>query len=425
MVRVRKFNSSKGSVFWAAIIGNILEYYDFTVCIVFSVEIGKTFFPADSGISQILGALLAFAFGFISRPVGAVVLGYVGDRYGRRSALLCSALGMTFSTFGIGFLPGYGTIGVFAIPLLFVFRMIQGFCISGEGTGAAIFILEHCKVKRLSLMAGVVNSTNIGGTVLATLVSLGLRHFFPDKDFVWRFAFISGGLFGLLALFLRWKVSETPIFAIMQKQKGGVRDGIRKVVKDSWRQMVLTFIIGSFAGSIVQLIKGYVNVYYQDIMGLPAQISLIYLMYTSIVLMISMIVFGALGDMVGKSRVLIGSGIAAIVFSIPALLFMSGPSLSHHIIALTLLALIAGAASASAYAFVILIFEPSQRFFGVSVSYNLGIALFGGTSPLIARGLVEMFGNSYSPAYYIILLAALFLVAMNKTRSFIIPKDYL
>ncbi len=415
----------KGSVFWAAIIGNVLEYYDFTVYIVFTIEISKAFCPSGSHTSQIWWALIAFAFGFLARPLGGVVLGYVGDKFGRRTALLSSALGMTFSTFSIGILPSYDSIGFFAILMLFVLRLIQGFCISGEGTGAAIFILEHSKVKRLGLMAGIVHSTNIGGTLLAIFVSFALRHFFPQyQDFIWRFAFISGGLFGLFALFLRWHVAETPIFAVMKQQRGQVKDGIMNVVRSAWRKMFLTFVIGSFTSSMVQFIKGYISVYYQEEMGLSHHTSLMYLMYSSVVLMISMVIFGGLGDVFGKSRILIGSGIMAIIFIFPALWFMSGPNTLDHIIGLTMLDVIAGAASASAYAFVISIFEPSQRFFGVSVSYNLGIALFGGTSPAIAKLLGNLVGDSYAPAYYITALSIMFLITMFKMKPFIAPKDY-
>jgi MHS family proline/betaine transporter-like MFS transporter len=417
--------SSKGSVFWAAVVGNLLEYYDFTVYVVFTIEISKAFFPSSSNFSQIWGALMAFAFGFLARPLGGVVLGYVGDRFGRRTALLASAIGMTSSTFAIGVLPNYETIGFFSILLLCIFRLIQGFCISGEGTGAAIFILEHSKVKRLGLMAGIVHSTNMGGTLLAIFVSFALKHFFPQyQDFIWRFAFIFGGLFGLFALFLRWHVAETPIFAIMKQQRGRVKDDIMSVVRSSWHKMFLTFVIGSFTSSMVQFIKGYIGVYYQEEMGLSSHLSLMYLMYNSVVLMISMMVFGGLGDIFGKSRILIGSGAMAIIFAFPALWFMSSADTLYHIIGFTILDVIAGAASASAYAFVISIFEPSQRFFGVSVSYNLGIAIFGGTSPAIAKLLLNLIGDPYAPAYYIIVLSILFLISMFKMKPFIAPKDY-
>lgn len=414
---------NKSSVFWAAIVGNILEYYDFTVYIVFSIEIGRTFFPNDLGISQVLGSLLAFAFGFLARPLGGIVLGHLGDKFGRKTALVCSALGMTCATFAIGILPGYEVIGPLAILALFVFRLIQGFCISGEGTGAAIFILEHYKVKRSGLMAGIVHSTNIGGTLLATFVSLALRHMLPEVTFIWRFAFLFGGLLGIFALFLRWKVSETPIFAMMQKQKGAAKEGMMCIIRSSWRKMFLTFVISSFASSMVQMIKGYVNVYYQDVKGLSAQTSLVYLMYTSVVLMISMVSFGGLGDRFGKARILVLSGFMAMLLSLPALWLMSGPTVFHHILALTLLDIIAGAASASAYAFVISIFAPAQRFFGVSVSYNLGIALFGGTSPVIARFLVNIFGKEYAPSYYIIVLSILFLITMFQMRGLLVQKE--
>src|SRR5690242_17310489 len=131
------------SVFFSAISGNILEYYDFTVYSVFSSVIGRTFFPTASEFAQIVMALGIFAVGFVTRPIGGIVFGYIGDRYGRRIALIISMLGMTIPTFTIGLIPTYEQIGIYAPVTLVVMRLIQGLCISGEGAGAAIFILEH------------------------------------------------------------------------------------------------------------------------------------------------------------------------------------------------------------------------------------------------------------------------------------------
>lgn len=414
---------NRATVFCAAIMGNILEYYDFTVYIVFSIEIGKAFFPSNSPLTQILGSLGGFAFGFLARPIGGIFLGRLGDSFGRKAALLCSALGMTISTFAIGFLPSYASIGVTATVLLMLFRLVQGFCISGEGTGTAIFVLEHYGIKKPGLISGIVHSTNVAGTLLAALVALSMKTWIPHSKDTWRLAFALGGILGTCALYLRLRVSETPIFKISQKQKLESKQSAIKILRSRWKQMLLASTCAALASSLVQFVKGYVNIYCQDILKLSDWLSLSYLIYASVILMASMIIFGALTDKLGKAKVLIWSGIMSILLSFPSLLLMSGASLMQHILALTILSMVAGAASASAYAFVITLFRPSQRFFGVSVSYNLGIAIFGGTSPLISRWLVDLIGKDYAPAYYTVGVALLFLaVAFQMKSVFLKPK---
>ena len=126
-------------VFLSAISGNIMEYYDFTVYSVFAVALGKVFFPSSSATVEMIYSLGVFAVGFLTRPIGGIVFGYIGDRYGRRVSLIMSMLGMTITTFAMGMIPGYDTIGIMAPVLLVCLRLIQGLCISGEGAGAAIF----------------------------------------------------------------------------------------------------------------------------------------------------------------------------------------------------------------------------------------------------------------------------------------------
>ena len=204
--------NKRKSIFLSAISGNILEYYDFTVYAVFSLSIGQAFFPSDSQLSQTLSSLSVFAVGFLMRPIGGIVFGYIADKYGRRVSLIISMLGMTTTTFIIGFIPTYSEIGYSAPILLVIMRLIQGLCISGEGAGAAIFILEHYQNLRPGFTAGIVHASNIAGTLLASVVGIILEQLLPGLDFAWRFAFILGGIFALVLLISK-KVSKNHAIA--------------------------------------------------------------------------------------------------------------------------------------------------------------------------------------------------------------------
>ncbi len=407
------------SVFFSAISGNILEYYDFTVYSVFSAIIGKTFFPGDSEFVQVMASLAVFAVGFLTRPIGGILFGYIGDRYGRRISLIISMLGMTLPTFVMGLIPSYQDIGLYAPITLVIMRLIQGLCISGEGAGAAIFILEHYQNMRPGFTAGLVHGSNIAGTLIASFIGIIIEQYFFGVDFAWRFAFLIGGFMGIVGFYLRLKVSETPIFIMLAEKKKILKKPFTHVVSTAWRPMFITFCVGAVASSILYLVKTYVNVFYHNVMHLDNTTALFYLSYTSFVAMLTMPLFGSLADNIGKFKTIIIAAAAILLLALPTLLLMSSTIMWHQITALTVLGMLGGAISGAAYIFIISLFTPEQRFSGVAFSYNLGIAAFGGTSPIISRWLVEKTGLFYAPAFYIMSTASIFLLIIYLMRNII------
>lgn len=409
--------SKPKSVFLSAISGNILEYYDFTVYSVFSSVIGHTFFPTSSEFVQIVLSLGVFAVGFLTRPIGGIVFGYIGDKYGRRPSLIISMLGMTIPTFIIGLIPSYYDIGYYAPIILVIMRLLQGLCISGEGAGAAIFILEHHQNLRPGLTAGLVHGSNIAGTLMATFVGIIIEQYFYQINYAWRFAFFLGGLMGLIGFYLRLKMSETPIFKMLSKQKRILKAPFTNVVKTAWKAMFLTFCAGSVASSVLYLVKTYVNVYYHNVMHFSNTTALIYLSYSSFIAMVSMPIFGGLADIIGKFKMIVLATVAILLLSLPTLFSMSSLEVWQQILSLTILGILGGAISGSAYIFIISLFTPEQKFSGVNFSYNLGIATFGGTSPIIARWLVEETGLFYAPAFYLMATSSTFLIIVYFMRN--------
>ncbi|MCC8368663.1 MAG: MFS transporter [Rickettsia endosymbiont of Oxypoda opaca] len=409
-------NKSK-FIFLSAISGNILEYYDFTVYSVFSLVIGHVFFPQESEFVKILLSLGVFAVGFLTRPIGGIVFGYIGDRYGRRIALIISMLGMTVPTFIMGLIPSYESIGVYAPVTLIIMRLIQGLCISGEGTGAAIFILEHRQNLRPGFTAGLVHGSNIAGTLIATFIGIIIERYFSYIDFAWRFAFLLGGFMGLAGFYLRLRVAETPIFIMLEKKKKVLKAPFSNVVKTAWRSMFITICVAAIASSIMYLVKTYINVFYHNVMHYDNTLALTYLAYSSFVAMVAMPLAGGTADIIGKFRMLVLASIAILILILPTMLFMSSEKLWQQIAALTILGMLAGTIAGTAYIFVISLFTPEQKFSGVAFSYNFGVAIFGGTSPIISRWLVEKTELFYAPAFYIMLIASIFLMIMYLMRK--------
>jgi len=398
------------SIFLSAISGNVLEYYDFTVYAVFSMAIGKAFIPSDSEVVQVLMSLVVFAVGFITRPVGGIIFGYIADKYGRRVSLVTSMLGMTITTFTIGLIPTYSVIGYYAPAILVVMRLLQGLCISGEGAGAAIFILEHYQNLRPGLTAGIVHASNIAGTLFATLVGVVFAIYLPNLEFAWRFAFILGGIMGIIGFYFRLRVSETPVFVMLSERKKLLKAPFLHVIKTAKKSIFITFCLGACASSLVYLIKTYFNIFFCNVLHFDDITARSYLAYSSIIMMIMMPLSGFVSDYVGRFKMVTLASSAIFILALPCFILISYPVLWMQLLALSILAMLGGVIGGVAYIFIISLFSPDQRFSGVAFSYNLGIALFGGTSAAISRWLLEITGLYYSPAFYIMFTSGSFLI---------------
>ena len=408
--------NKRKSIFLSAISGNVLEYYDFTVYAVFSIAIGKTFFPENSETIQILASLGVFAVGFVTRPIGGIIFGYIADKYGRRISLITSMLGMTIPTFIMGLIPSYAEIGYFAPVVLVIMRLMQGLCISGEGAGAAIFILEHYQNLRPGFTAGIVHASNLMGTLLATFIGMVLSYYIPSADFAWRFAFILGGVMGLAGFYIRLRVSETPIFIMLAEKKKTLKAPFLYIFKTARAAMFVTFCLGACASSVVYLVKTYINIYHCNVLHFDEITARSYLAYTTIIMIFAMPLSGHISDSIGRFRMITISTIAIIILALPCFILLSSEETVQQIIALTILALLGGMIAGSAYIFIISLFSPEQRFSGVAFSYNLGIALCGGTSAAIARWLLEITGVYYAPAFYIMFTSSVFLLVIYCLR---------
>lgn len=412
---------NKKFTFFAAVFGNILEYYDFTVYSVFVITIGKVFFPPASQVTQVLYTLAVFAVGFVTRPLGSVFFGYIGDNFGRKKALILSMTGMATSTFIVGILPGYHSIGYMSTIILVIARLLQGLCISGEGAGTAIFILEHYHKKSPGFVTSLTHSTNILGTLIAILLGVYIKESYPGVNDVWRYAFILGGILGIIGILFRIKLSETPIFIDLQNKRRK-KQLLINVIRTSKKYMIITFFTGAVTSSIVYLVKTYVNVFFCNVLGCAESLSLRFLLYSNIILMLFMPLFGWLSDIYGKKRTIILSNVFIILLILPVMYLMGMEGLFLRIAALTILGILAASISGVSYIFIISLFSPEQRFSGVAFSFNTGIAIFGGTSPFISRLIVDITGWHYSPGIYIIFVAMIFLLVMYLNRNSIDEK---
>ncbi|KRS71164.1 MFS transporter, partial [Campylobacter coli] len=218
-----KLGTKEFKILGLSSLGGTLEFYDFIIFVFFAEYIAKVFFPKDmSEFWTLLNTYGAFAAGYLARPLGGIVMAHFGDKFGRKNMFMLSILLMVLPTFTLAFIPGYETLGFLAPFLLILIRIFQGIAIGGELPGAWVFVREHCKEDQKAFSLSCLNSAMALGILLGSMVFLLINAFFSTEEiaaYAWRIAFFVGGIFGIISIYLRRFLQETPIFKQMQKER--------------------------------------------------------------------------------------------------------------------------------------------------------------------------------------------------------------
>jgi len=403
--------TQKRRVIVPAILGNVVEYYDFGMYAIFAPIIGSTFFPGNTESDRILLAFLVFAIGFFMRPLGGLIFGHIGDRFGRKISLNISIVGMALSTFTIGVLPGYSQFGITATIILIIVRMVQGICIGGEGSGSAIFIIEHFSKKSLGIIGSVVMASNVFGNLLSVIVAIFITKTWGVDEFTWRYGFILGAIMGIYGSYARSKSAETPIFHEIKQKKKLLRTPIRDVIGNKRKALGLIVALAAAATSASYIIRAYMNTFFLKIMGYPADQSLYFCCFCLTGLILFLPLFGFLAEKVGQRTFLKFAAVGIMLVAIPVFKMISNPAMDARLVycGLFIMSITTAAILAPAYPCAIKMFPPELRFSGVALGWNTGNAIFGGTTPFIATLLAERF-SVIGPAYYLIFTSAIFIV---------------
>jgi len=396
--------------------GNATEWFDYGVYAFTVSYISAAFFPGDTG-SATLYALLVFAVSFVVRPLGGLVWGPLGDRLGRRQVLALTIILMAGATFCVGLVPGYDVIGFWAPLLLVLLRMIQGFSTGGEYGGAATFMAEYSPDRKRGFCGSFLEFGTLGGYALGAIVVLAVELFSSDpfmSTWGWRIPFLIAGPMGLIGLYLRTKLEETPVFRELDAE-GEVESTptheFKDLVTEYWKPLLL------LGGLVIALnvtnytLLSYMPTYLETQIGLTSTASLSLFIVGQLVMMAVIPFAGGLSDRVGRKPLWYGSLVGLIALAVPMYLLMR-QGFGWAILAFAVLGLLYVLQLSTISATFPAMFPTHVRFAGFAIAYNVSTSLFGGTAPAVNELLIEWTGNTLMPAFYMMAACGIGLVAL-------------
>ena len=397
-------------------IGNAVEWFDYGIYAYGTVYISKALFPADSA-NAVLFTLAGFAVSFLMRPLGGLVWGPLGDKIGRKRVLSMTILLMAGATVCVGLLPGYSQIGIAAPILLYVLRIIQGFSTGGEYGGAATFMAEYAPDKRRGFFGSFLEVGTLAGFNGGALLMLGLIAFTSEdqmQSWGWRIPFLVAGPLGLIGLYLRNKMEDTPIFKELEAAEE-TSTSARATLRELFSTHMGTLL--SLSGLVIALnvvnytLLTYSPTYLQEVINLSEDNALIVPIIGQFIMMLLLPLFGAISDRVGRKPLWLVSLIGLIVLAIPMYKLM-GTSVAGAVIGFAVLGLLYAPQLATISATFPAMFPTPVRYAGLALGYNVATSIFGGTAGFANQALIDGTGDPLWPAYYMMIACAVGLVAL-------------
>jgi MHS family shikimate/dehydroshikimate transporter-like MFS transporter len=409
------------SIAFASCLGTIIEWYDFLIyATAAALVFNKAFFPTFDPLAGTLAALGSYAVGFLARPLGGALFGHFGDRLGRKSMLVLTLFIMGLSTFCIGLLPTYASIGVVAPILLIVLRIVQGIGLGGEWGGASLMVLEHAPAAQRGFYASLVQIGFPIGLVLATLV-FALVAKLPDADFAaygWRIPFLASIVLLAVGTFVRWRLPETPVFEGLKLRGALAGNPVGEVVTHSTRTFFIAVGLKLSEVSWVYMLTVFVVVYATTKLGMPKQLMLDAVMYAALLELISLPVFGWLADKIGRRPLYILGALFTIAFAFPLFRLIESKSATLIYVAVMIAMNFGhGMMFGPESCYFPELFGPRVRYSGASFGFQLSAAIGGGFAPIIATALVGYFGGTGGVSLMMIALALITLAAALAARE--------
>lgn len=402
---------------WAAAFGSTLELYDFTLYAAMIQTLAVKFFPSSDPKTALLASLATFASGFIVRPLGGLLWGFLGDRFGRRFSLSYALLLMALPTLSIGFLPTYHDAGFFATIGLIICRVLQGLSMSGEFNGAMIFAFEHTDASHKGRVSAFINSVNFIGIAAAML--LGMWVVLPGMpEWAWRVPFFFGAFVGVIGFFIRRNLDETPQFLKHKAQAKSFSNLLKSLFKNPHSSMIV-FVQSGYNGLITYTMISFFIIYLTRYLELSKSQALPLVILVQLSCVVMNFGFGRLVDRFGVVKILKSAALFVILGALPGFYLLGLKTNIALVLGVLICSSFMSVFAVCTHSFIQEQFPVENRFTGVAFFYNLGMSLVGGTAPMLMTWSIESTGNVLSPA--IVFIAATivysFVLTLHSKRS--------
>jgi MHS family shikimate/dehydroshikimate transporter-like MFS transporter len=409
------------SVVFASCLGTIIEWYDFLIyATAAALVFNKAFFPTFDPLAGTLAALGSYAVGFLARPLGGALFGHFGDRLGRKSMLVLTLFIMGLSTFCIGLLPTYASIGVFAPILLILLRVVQGIGLGGEWGGASLMVVEHAPADNRGFYTSFVQVGFPIGLVLATLV-FALVSKLPEADFAaygWRISFLISVVLLAIGTFVRARIPETPVFERLKVRDDLSSNPFGEAVGKNTRTFLIAVGLKLSEVAWVYMLTVFVVVYATTQLGLAKQSLLDAVMYAALLELITLPLFGWLSDVVGRRPFYIIGALFTIAFAFPLFWMLESKSTALIFAAIAIAMNFGhGMMFGLESCYFPELFGPRVRYSGASFGFQVSAAIGGGLAPIIATAMAGYFGGTTGVSIMMIVFALITLAAALAARE--------
>jgi MFS transporter, MHS family, proline/betaine transporter len=402
----------------ASAIGNATEWFDYGIYAYGVTYISAAIFPGSTESATLL-ALMTFAVSFLVRPLGGLVWGPLGDRVGRRSVLAITILMMSGATLCVGLVPSYATIGFWAPVLMVLLRMIQGFSTGGEYGGAATFMAEYAPCRRRGFFGSFLEFGTLAGFSCGALLMLGFSLVLSDEQmntWGWRLPFLVAAPLGLIGVYLRSRLEDTPIFRELEEageKEEHTSTQFRDLISEYWGPILRLGGVVVALNVVNYTLLTYMPTYLEQSIGLSSTMSLLVPIIGMLAMMVFLPIAGGTSDRVGRKPMWWFSLVGLFVAGVPMFMLMS-TGVAGAIIGFAVLGLLYVPQLATISATFPAMFPTHVRYAGFAIAYNVSTSIFGGTAPAVNDWLVNKTGDNLVPAYYMMAACVIGAIALIK-----------
>ena len=399
----------------ATFIGNFVEWFDYGAYGYLAATIAMVFFPESDKTTALMSTYAVFAASFLIRPLGGIFWGHIGDKYGRRPALSWSILIMTVATFLIALLPGYDTIGIAAPVLLLLLRLAQGFSASGEYAGGSTFLAEYAPPEKRGFYTALIPASTAAGLLLGSLMAAGLYGLLSQEaltEWGWRLPFLLAAPFGLVGRYIRLKLEETPSFQAAVGNISHESVPIKRLFNEHPKALLVAFLVACLNAVAFYLILSYMPEYLSDNMGVGKTESFIAASVSLLSYVGFIFLMGKLSDRYGRKAMLIIASVLFVVLTVPLFMAFGWGGFGLILLIQIIFGAILSVNDGTLPAFLSELFPTDVRYTGFAFSFNSANALMGGTTPLVATWLISVSGSKISPAWYLMAVAVVAMLAV-------------